>query len=116
MTIGAKRFKCFEAEAFFQPYLIGMEVVGDHETTYNPIMKCDVDIQKIRDGNVVLGGGSTMFPSIANRMIKEIIALAPSSMKIKVVAPPKRKHNVCIEGSILTSLSISIVHSNCLWV
>jgi hypothetical protein len=29
-----------------------------------------------------------MFPGIADRMSKEITALAPSAMKIKVVAPP----------------------------
>jgi actin len=36
---------------------------------------------------------------------KEITALAPSSMKIKVVAPPERKYSVWIGGSILASLS-----------
>eukprot|EP01018_Ginkgo_biloba_P036032 Gb_36257 [translate_table: standard] len=36
--------------------------------------------------------GSTMFLGIANHMSKEITTLAPSSMKIKVVAPPKRKY------------------------
>ncbi|KAG4909703.1 hypothetical protein JHK87_055819 [Glycine soja] len=46
-----------------------------------------------------------MFPGIADRMSKEITALAPSSMKIKVVAPPKRKYSVWIGGSILASLS-----------
>ncbi|KAJ7971438.1 actin [Quillaja saponaria] len=56
-------------------------------------------------GNIVLSGGSTMFPGIADRMSKEITALAPSSMKVKVVAPPERKYSVWIGGSILASLS-----------
>ncbi|KAL1308022.1 hypothetical protein AAHE18_17G076500 [Arachis hypogaea] len=38
-------------------------------------------------------------------MSKEISALAPSSMKIKLVAPSKRKYSVWIGGSILASLS-----------
>jgi hypothetical protein len=42
---------------------------------------------------------------IADRMSKEIAALAPSAMKIKVVAPPERKYSVWIGGSILASLS-----------
>lgn len=46
-----------------------------------------------------------MFPGIADRMSKELTALAPSSMKIKVVAPPERKYSVWIGGSILSSLS-----------
>jgi actin len=68
-------------------------------------MKCDVDIRKDLYGNVVLSGGSTMFPGIGDRMSKEITALAPSSMKVKVVAPPERKYSVWIGGSILASLS-----------
>jgi actin len=39
------------------------------------------------------------------RMQREITALAPSSMKIKIVAPPERKYSVWIGGSILASLS-----------
>ena len=89
----------------FNPALVGMESHGIHETTYNSIMKCDVDIRKDLYGNIVLSGGSTMFPGIADRMNKEISALAPSAMKIKVVAPPERKYSVWIGGSILASLS-----------
>ena len=103
ITIGAERFRC--PEVLFQPSMIGMEAAGIHETTYNSIMKCDVDIRKDLYGNIVLSGGSTMFPGIADRMSKEISALAPSSMKIKVVAPPERKYSVWIGGSLLASLS-----------
>jgi len=46
-----------------------------------------------------------MYPGIADRMQKEINALAPSSMKVKIVAPPERKYSVWIGGSILASLS-----------
>jgi actin beta/gamma 1 len=92
-------------EALFQPSLIGLESTGIHETTYNSIMKCDVDIRKDLYSNIVMSGGTTMYPGIADRMQKEITALAPSSMKIKIVAPPERKYSVWIGGSILASLS-----------
>ena len=57
--------------------------------------------------NIVLSGGSTMFPGIADRMQKEITALAPDSMvrMIKMIAPPERKYSVWIGGSVLASLS-----------
>ncbi|KAF3566695.1 hypothetical protein DY000_02017930 [Brassica cretica] len=103
ITIGAERFRC--PEVLFQPSMIGMENPGIHETTYNSIMKCDVDIRKDLYGKIVLSGGTTMFGGIGDRMSKEITALAPSSMKIKVVAPPERKYSVWIGGSILASLS-----------
>ena len=38
-------------------------------------------------------------------MQKEVTALAPPTMKIKIIAPPERKYSVWIGGSILASLS-----------
>eukprot|EP00308_Calcidiscus_leptoporus_P018959 CAMPEP_0119350804 /NCGR_PEP_ID=MMETSP1334-20130426/12_1 /TAXON_ID=127549 /ORGANISM="Calcidiscus leptoporus, Strain RCC1130" /LENGTH=45 /DNA_ID= /DNA_START= /DNA_END= /DNA_ORIENTATION= len=45
-------------------------------------MKCDVDIRKDLYANIVLSGGTTMYAGIADRMSKEITALAPASMKV----------------------------------
>jgi actin-related protein len=103
ITVGNERFRA--PETLFQPAFIGRESAGVHETTYNSIMKCDVDIRKDLYGNVVLSGGTTMYPGIADRMQKELTALAPQTMKIKIIAPPERKYSVWIGGSILASLS-----------
>eukprot|EP00397_Hematodinium_sp_SG-2012_P021303 GEMP01021999.1.p1 GENE.GEMP01021999.1~~GEMP01021999.1.p1 ORF type:complete len:377 (+),score=88.74 GEMP01021999.1:11-1141(+) len=103
ITVGSERFRC--AEVLFQPSFIGKEASGIHDTTFQSIMKCDVDIRKDLYSNVVLSGGTTMFPGIGERVTKELTALAPSTMKIKVVAPPERKYSVWIGGSILSSLS-----------
>ncbi|KAJ5079916.1 actin-2 [Anaeramoeba ignava] len=103
ITIGNERFRC--PEVLFQPSFIGMEQPGIHETTYNSIMKCDVDIRKDLYGNVVLSGGTSMFPGISDRLQKEITQLAPPAMKVKIIAPPERKYSVWIGGSILASLS-----------
>jgi len=103
ITVGTERFRC--PEVLFQPSLVGKEASGIHDTTFQSIMKCDVDIRKDLYGNVVLSGGTTMFAGIGERMAKELTALAPSTMKIKIVAPPERKYSVWIGGSILSSLS-----------
>jgi actin-related protein len=103
ITVGSERFRC--PEVLFQPSFIGKEASGIHDTTFQSIMKCDVDIRKDLYSNVVLSGGTTMFTGIGERMTKELTALAPSTMKIKVVAPPERKYSVWIGGSILSSLS-----------
>jgi len=103
ITVGSERFRC--PEVLFQPSFIGKEASGIHDTTFQSIMKCDVDIRKDLYANVVLSGGTTMFSGIGERMTKELTALAPSTMKIKVVAPPERKYSVWIGGSILSSLS-----------
>merc|ERR1719451_218988 len=103
ITVGAERFRC--PEVLFKPSFIGKEQEGIHKLAYESIMKCDVDIRRDLYQNTVLSGGSTMFPNIDARLSKEITALAPASIKVKVVAPPERKYSVWIGGSILSSLS-----------
>jgi len=103
ITIGAERFRC--AEALFKPSLLGKESAGVHQLAYDSIMDCDVDIRRELYHNTVLSGGTTMFPHIDARLTKELTALAPAAVKIKVVAPPERKYSVWIGGSILSSLS-----------
>uniref|UniRef100_A0A8C4NGQ9 Actin, beta 1 n=1 Tax=Eptatretus burgeri TaxID=7764 RepID=A0A8C4NGQ9_EPTBU len=92
ITIGNERFRC--PEVMLQPSFMGMESIGIHESTYNSIMKCDIDIRKDLYANTVLSGGTTMYPGIADRLQKEMI-----------IAPPERKYSVWIGGSILASLS-----------
>jgi len=103
ITIGAERFRC--PEVLFKPNFIGLEQEGIHKLTFSSIMKCDVDIRKDLYNNIVMSGGTTMFSGIAERIQKEIKALAPDSMTIKIIAPPERKYSVWIGGSILSSLS-----------
>ena len=82
-----------------------MEANGVHETCYNSIMKCDVDIRKDLYGNIVLSCGTSMYPGINTCLEKEIIQLAPPTTRIYVITPPERKYSVWIGGSILASLS-----------
>jgi len=103
ITLGNERFRC--PEVLFQPSFIGKEASGIHDTTFQSIMKCDVDVRRDLYANIVLSGGTTMFQGIGERMTKELTALAPSTVKIKVIAPPERKYSVWIGGSILSSLS-----------
>ena len=103
ITIGNERFRC--PEALFKPTLLGKKSAGIHETCYNSIMKCNMELRKDLFYNIIFSGGSTMFPGFADRMEKEITALAPPTMKIKIIAPPERKYSVWIGGSTLASLS-----------
>jgi actin-related protein len=103
IQVGSERFRC--PEALFKPTSIGLESAGIHETTFNSINKCDIDVRKDLYANIVLSGGTTMYEGLPERVSKEVTNLAPNSMKIKVVAPPERKYSVWIGGSILASLS-----------
>ena len=89
-----------------QHAIIKLDSAGGNLTTicYKSIMKCDVDIRKELYANIVLSGGNTMIPGIADRMQKEISALAPPKMNVKIIASPERKYSAWIGASILADL------------
>merc|ERR1719449_566824 len=103
IMIGNERFRC--PEVLFQPSFIGKEASGIHDTMFQTIMKCDVDIRKDLYANTVMSGGTTMFKQIDQRLKDELDKLSPQTMTVKIVAPPERKYSVWIGGSILASLS-----------
>ncbi len=102
-NIGSQRIRV--PELLFNSYMHGKEYQGIHELTYRSIMKCDIDLRKELYENIILSGGSSLFDGIPERLYKEVVNLAPSAMKIKIVAPPERKYSAWIGGSILSSLS-----------
>jgi len=102
IAVGTERFRC--PEALFKPSLIGNQHGGIHELTFESISRCDVDLKKDLFANVVLSGGTSTFPGLCDRMVKELGALAPRA-KVRVVAPEERKYSVWIGGSVMASLS-----------
>ncbi|XP_051030391.1 uncharacterized protein LOC127214101 [Phodopus roborovskii] len=102
ITLSKEQFQC--PEALFQPNFLGIKCCGIHKTTISSILKCDVDIHKSLYGNIVLSGGTTMFPGINDRMQKELMALAPITFKVKSIPSKDGKISVWIGGSILASL------------
>ncbi|KAE8157720.1 actin family [Aspergillus tamarii] len=103
IEIGAEIFQA--PEVLFQPAMIGREISGIHEQAYNSIFKCDLDIRRDLYGNVILSGGTSMLPGIADRLHQHLTSLSPANIKVKVVAPPERRYSTWIGGSILSSLS-----------
>jgi len=103
IEVGMERFNA--PEVLFNPELIGEEYPGIHETITNSIQKVDVDLRKVLYQNIVLSGGSTLFPGFGDRLLDEVKGLAPANIKIKISAPPERLYSTWIGGSILASLA-----------
>nr|VZI42933.1 unnamed protein product [Spirometra erinaceieuropaei] len=104
ITVGNERFRC--PEALLKPAHIGMEGPGICEIAFTALRATDRSIHTELYQNIVLSGGSTMFPGLPERMVKEIRSIMPSkTKKVRVVAKPERKFSVWIGGSILSSLS-----------
>jgi actin len=74
-------------------------------------MKCETDLRSGLSANIILSGGTTLFQGLLERIEKDIILLAPATMKINVIAPPKHKYGAWIGGSIFAGLA---TFPNCL--
>jgi actin-related protein len=102
VSYGTEYFKC--PEALFTPSVAGSQADGIQQLIHISLERCDVDVRKELYSNIILCGGSSMFHGLAERMEKEIIALATPQMKVNVVATPERKNSVWLGGSVLGSL------------
>lgn len=103
ISMESERFQC--PEALFQPSLLGKEFNGIHRTCYDSIAKCDSSVKRDLLSNIVLSGGSSLFPGFAERMADELTALVPANARVNVMAVPSRRHNVWIGGSIVAAQS-----------
>jgi len=94
-------------EALFFPDLIkaGDETEGLHKMVYTSINECDIDIRKDLYGNIILSGGTTLYPGLPDRLEKEVDNMAPAPGMVKIVAPPDRYYSVWAGGSTLCSLA-----------
>jgi len=102
ITVGSERF--LAPEAFFNPAALGKEEQPLDDAVYKAVQDCDIDLRKELYQNIVLSGGSTMFPGLKERLHKELTELVPENVEIRIVAPPERRYSVWIGGSILSSL------------
>ena len=74
----------------FKPEKYGVEMPAWHEMIYQSVMKSDMDVRKDLHSNIILSGGSTMFPGVPERLMKELNSLVTSTTKVNVIAPPER--------------------------
>ncbi|VDK23030.1 unnamed protein product, partial [Anisakis simplex] len=103
ITVSNERFRC--PELLFRPYFVGSESDGIHEIIYNSIMACASRYRDELFANIVLSGGSSMFPGIADRLEKEMTDLTSGGRKIEIIAKPEREDLPWIGGSITASKS-----------
>ena len=104
ISLNKERWMC--PEILFTPAAsLGKEEEGLAQFVMGSILKCDEALRKDLLANVVLAGGSTMFPGLPERLDKELAKLVPAGLKAEVKAPKNRKYSAWIGGSIMTTLS-----------
>ena len=101
ITLKAECYKI--PEALFQPGLLDLKTNGIHKFANESIKKCDESIKEALYSNILLSGGSTLFPDMGERLKREMKDDAKKN--IVYIAPEERKYTTWIGGSIIASLS-----------
>eukprot|EP01083_Nonionella_stella_P260427 888001_1 len=101
IRIGSERFQA--PEILFTPSMAGIEGDGIDRMLVKSIEKCDESIRNDLYQNIILAGGSTMFPGIEERLYRGM----PEGIQVKIVGPPapERQNSTWIGGRVLSSLS-----------
>ncbi|CAJ1348653.1 unnamed protein product [Effrenium voratum] len=94
------------AEALFQParLLKRDEEEGIQKMATDSILACSRDILKDLAGNIVLSGGSMLFPGMCRRVEQELQALLPSTIKAAVSRVASPAYAAFTGGSIVASM------------
>lgn len=114
IKIGRERFQA--AECMFNPELAGIEDVGFHHKIYECLKLSEIDNFIPLIQNIMLTGGTTMFPGLSTRMNMELENLLTrekyggDKSRVKKTGmlihdPPRRKHSVFIGASFLAKLA-----------
>ncbi|WP_432020166.1 hypothetical protein [Streptomyces sp. 1222.5] len=90
-------------EILFDPGLAGSETPALHQLVYGAVTRCDVDRRRDMYANIVLSGGASQFPGLAERLRSNLCDLVPSGIEVTVHAAPDRSHQPWAGGSSLTN-------------
>lgn len=95
-------------EALFNPAVGGLETenMGVAAMVWDTVAKCELDTRRTLLSNIVIAGGSTMFPGFSERLSTEIKAYAPSGIQtgVRVVQGKNPQNSVWVGGQIFASL------------
>uniref|UniRef100_UPI00358FD47A uncharacterized protein isoform X2 n=1 Tax=Myxine glutinosa TaxID=7769 RepID=UPI00358FD47A len=102
INIGVERFMC--PEALFQPGVLGPSSPSLQQAIVTCIEKSDTQMQETLYNNIILAGGNTLFPGLAERLKLEVARIAPQQYSVKVLAPAERKYAAWLGGSVFACL------------
>lgn len=104
VQLSDERWKC--PEALFNPSIVGLESLGIGGIVWESISRCEIDCRKTLLSNVVLSGGSTMFPGFADRLARELRGYAPtaSQANIRIVQSKDQKTAVWSGAQVFATL------------
>jgi actin-related protein 2 len=107
----------FEApEVLFQPFQVGSEGKGISDLIFDTIMRADINLRQKFFEQIVVSGGTTVFPGLSTRIYNDLKKLVLTNIlkgkteqvkdyKIGVEDPPGRRFLVYLGSTVLANLS-----------
>lgn len=102
IEIGPERFSA--PEVLFDPSLMRIDARGVDTILLKSLQKTDLDVRAKLASNILLSGGSSMIPSMSDRIQSSFDAALPHD-RTKVNAPANRRYSAWVGGAILSELS-----------
>lgn len=102
LKIGQERY--LGPEVLFDPKLNEVSGTGLSDSLTTSLNRCDVYLQKDLLENVIISGGSTMFPGISLRVQNDLNRQLKAQSR--VIAAPERKFAAWVGGSIFGSTPV----------
>ncbi|XP_007951914.1 actin-like protein 9 [Orycteropus afer afer] len=103
VTLGKELFQCPEL-LFSPPEIPGLSPVGVPTMAKQSLHKVVLEARADMAQNVLLCGGSSLFPGFEGRFRAELLRSLPPEAHVVVAAQPTRNFSVWVGGSILASL------------
>lgn len=111
--LGRERFEA--PEALFHPSRIDVEGPGLSDMIFDMCMKADIDLRTEFFKNIVLSGGSSMYPGLPSRLEKDLRGRYLTDVlrgdksrlgkfRLRINDSPRRKHLVFLGGTVLADL------------
>ena len=105
IALGNERFRA--PEVLFQPGLMGRDLNGVHQSLFNSISRADIHTRQELFKNIVVTGGSTLFPGFLSRLNAElsVLGVLNGTPTFNFLAPGNRHFLPWVGGSVLGSLN-----------
>ncbi|ELT88278.1 hypothetical protein CAPTEDRAFT_224836 [Capitella teleta] len=103
ITLGSERHRCPEV-LFDNTFttMFGKEAWGLQGLIHNTVQQCGIDVKGILYKNIIIAGGSTLFPGMSARLRKEVQAM--TQLPVEVHEPPLRGNAAWQGASMLAAL------------
>ncbi|KAL0248962.1 hypothetical protein GEMRC1_004196 [Eukaryota sp. GEM-RC1] len=105
-------------ELYFKPYLASINQMGLHELIVHLIDLVPVEeVQKYSlFSNILLVGGSSLFPGLKQRLTEELDKQTPCSVSVEIYHPENPRHATVIGGQLWSrqpdSVDVSVIEAD----